>query len=125
MSPILPKLDSEPLPMSRQHLGISLVFGLLFVTPGIAAPPKPEEARAIRERVETLLRDELTKRWYPQSLDRERGGFHQTFARDWSMLPDENRFIVYQARMTWTAAPCYSSRGPDTDRPECGCAVRR
>ena len=25
-------------------------------------------------------------------------------ARDWSLRPDENAFLVYQARMTWTAA---------------------
>src|SRR5262249_2203957 len=37
-------------------------------------------------------------------LDKELGGFHQTYARDWTPLRDENRFLVYQARMTWTAA---------------------
>ena len=25
-------------------------------------------------------------------------------ARDWSLRPDDNAFLVYQARMTWTAA---------------------
>ena len=33
-----------------------------------------------------------------------RGGFHQSMARDWSLEPDDNAFLVYQARMTWTAA---------------------
>ena len=50
------------------------------------------------------MREELTRHWYPRAVDRERGGFHQDFARDWSPLPEENRFLVYQARMTWTAA---------------------
>jgi mannobiose 2-epimerase len=37
-------------------------------------------------------------------VDREHGGFHQNFARDWSPLPDDSKFLVYQSRMTWTAA---------------------
>lgn len=101
--------------MARQHIGRFIALMSLFIPAANAAPPKPEEARAIRERVETLLRDELTKHWYPQSLDRERGGFHQTFGRDWSSLPDENRFIVYQARMTWTAAAFAGFSAKDRD----------
>jgi mannobiose 2-epimerase len=58
---------------------------------------KPDEIRK-------LLREELTAHWYPRALDRENGGFHQNFARDWSPLPDDSKFLVYQARMTWTAA---------------------
>lgn len=63
-----------------------------------------QDVRGLREQVDGLVRSQLNELWYPRSLDRERGGFHQTFARDWSALPDENRFLVYQARMTWTAA---------------------
>jgi mannobiose 2-epimerase len=54
--------------------------------------------------VRGLLGDELTTHWYPRALDKEHGGFHQNFARDWSPLPDDSKFLVYQARMTWTAA---------------------
>jgi mannobiose 2-epimerase len=52
----------------------------------------------------SLVREELTAHWYPHALDREHGGFHQNFARDWSAGPDDSKFLVYQARMTWTAA---------------------
>jgi mannobiose 2-epimerase len=74
--------------------------------PCVAQEPaaREREARELRRRVEDRLRSELTGHWYPQAVDREHGGFHQTFARDWTPLPDENRFLVYQARMTWTAA---------------------
>jgi cellobiose epimerase len=50
-----------------------------------------------------LVRHVLAPR-YPASVDRERGGFHAHFAPDWGPLPDRRRFLVYQARMTWTAA---------------------
>ena len=54
--------------------------------------------------IRSLLREDLTAHWYPRSLDKEHGGFHQNFARDWSPRPDESKFLVYQSRMTWTAA---------------------
>lgn len=72
---------------------------------GASEPPiGPEQARSLRRAIEKDLTDELTRRWYPVSLDRARGGFHQNYARDWSPLPDANAFLVYQARMVWTAA---------------------
>jgi mannobiose 2-epimerase len=72
--------------------------------PAGAQPPRAEEIGRLRERIDDLLRKELTDRWYPRVIDHALGGFHQTFARDWSALPDENRFLVYQARVAWTAA---------------------
>ncbi|MGP0070112.1 MAG: AGE family epimerase/isomerase [Isosphaeraceae bacterium] len=63
-----------------------------------------QELSALRGRMDAVLRGELTRDWYPRSVDRQRGGFHQTFARDWSSLPDRDTFLVYQARLTWTAA---------------------
>jgi mannobiose 2-epimerase len=66
-------------------------------------PAVDENPAALRKRIDGLLRTELTKDWYPRAVDRQRGGFHQTFARDWSPLPDNDTFLVYQSRMTWTA----------------------
>ena len=83
---------------------------LLTVMAGIgpaaadAQGPTAGEVRELRKRIDDNLRQELTRLWYPRSIDRDLGGFHQTFARDWSALPDENRALVYQSRMTWTAA---------------------
>jgi mannobiose 2-epimerase len=66
--------------------------------------PRDQESERLRRKIDALLRTELTGHWYPRAVDQARGGFHQTFARDWSLMPDENVFLVYQARMTWTAA---------------------
>src|SRR4051794_23660277 len=49
------------------------------------------------------LREELTH-FYPHAVEKARGGFHQNLARDWSYRPDEGASLVYQSRMTWTAA---------------------
>ena len=75
---------------------------LALVLPSLA-PAQSTDPAPLRQKIEILLRDEL-RHWYPQSLDRDLGGFHQDYARDWAPRPDENRFLVYQSRMTWTAA---------------------
>ncbi len=80
-----------------------------------AEPPRTGELRRLREKIDGLLRAELTGGWYPRALDRELGGFRQNFARDWSPLPDENRFLVYQTRMTWTAAAFAAYSPPHRD----------
>ena len=54
----------------------------------------------------------------PPRRGRRRGAAStRTFARDWSPLPDENRFLVYQARMTWTAA-AFAASSPRPHRDE-------
>ena len=63
----------------------------------------PADLKALRHRIDALLRDELTRLWYPRAVD-PKGGFFQNFARDWSQRPDDERSSVYQSRMTWTAA---------------------
>ena len=95
--------ERRPRPGSRTALILAL---LALVFSGIAAaqPPRSQEARELRRRIDDLLEKELTNGWYPRAVDRELGGFHQTLGRDWTVLPDDNRFLVYQARMTWTAA---------------------
>jgi mannobiose 2-epimerase len=61
-------------------------------------------ARELAAKLDRLVREELTTRWYPAALERARGGFHENFARDWTPTPDDGAFVVYQARLTWTAA---------------------
>lgn len=81
------------------------LFGWIMLSLPLGAQAQtPAEVVALRDRIDGLVRSQIIDLWYPRSLDRELGGFHQTFARDWSALPDDNRFLVYQARMTWTAA---------------------
>ncbi len=66
--------------------------------------PTGQVAGETQQALRGLLGDELTTHWYPRAVDREHGGFHQNLARDWSPRPDDSKFLVYQARMTWTAA---------------------
>ncbi len=83
---------------------ISLALAVLTCLSLPARAQNVPDGAKLRHEIDDLLRKELTQHWYPAALDRERGGFHQNFARDWTPTPDDNVFVVYQARMTWTAA---------------------
>src|SRR4051812_21727346 len=79
-----------------------LLAALALLLTAVDAPEV--DLSGVRPKVERLLRAEMTGRWFPAAIDRALGGFHETFARDWSPLRDDGRSLVYQSRMTWTAA---------------------
>ncbi len=68
-----------------------------------AAPPATVPAE-IAAQADRHLREGVLAHWYPRCIDRQDGGFHQNFSADWSRQPDSNKFLVFQARMTWVAA---------------------
>ena len=70
---------------------------------GPAAPPAPATYARLADALDAHLRRDVLARWYPACVD-PGGGFYQALARDWTRRPDENRFLVYQARQTWVAA---------------------
>ena len=81
-----------------------------------ATPPAPAEYAREAASLEAYLWRHVLEPRFPRSVDRERGGFHAAYARDWSPGPDHDRFVVYQARVTWTAAEvarAYPERRPE------------
>ncbi len=58
----------------------------------------------LKDEVQQALETELQGLFFPKTVDREHGGFHENMGRDGSLLPDSGYSVVYQARMTWTAA---------------------
>ncbi len=67
-------------------------------------PPTRARYAALAEQTEQNLQSHVLDKWFPAAVNRESGGFDQNFAADWSKLPGEERSIVYQSRLTWTAA---------------------
>ena len=63
------------------------------------------------ETVTTYLHKHVLDCWFPACIDREHGGFHQTFSRTWQPKPDQNRWLVFQTRMVWLAAKVCSLPG--------------
>jgi mannobiose 2-epimerase len=84
-----------------------LAFLPALALPAAAEPPAlatPAGRRALAGELDAYLARHVLAPRYPAAVDRERGGFHARFAPDWSPQEDRRRFVVYQARMTWTPA---------------------
>ncbi|MGA9120385.1 MAG: AGE family epimerase/isomerase [Bacteroidota bacterium] len=51
-----------------------------------------------------LLRADILERWYPLVIDKECGGYFTNLDANWTVLPDQDKMIVSQARHVWTAS---------------------
>jgi cellobiose epimerase len=76
-----------------------------------ASQPSLSTSRATREtylrlaaQVEDALHTDVLEVWFPRAVDNAHGGFHAHYGRDWSELPSDGKFSVFQGRMTWVAA---------------------
>jgi len=95
---------------------LQLACLLLALAASAAADPPalgtPAGRRALADELDACLVRHVLAPRYPAAVDRERGGFHASFAPDWTPQPDRRRFVVYQARMTWTPAAVALARPP-------------
>lgn len=60
--------------------------------------------RSIRNEMLAALQEGILKRWYPLVIDREFGGYFTNLACDWTILPEQEKMIVTQARHIWTTS---------------------
>ena len=96
----------RPLSRTRRLLGfVALVLALPAAALGQPVPPAtPETRQAIAAELDAYLSKHVLAPRFPRCVDETHGGFHTNYGRDWSPLEDRTRFIVYQARVVWTAA---------------------
>jgi len=90
-----------------------LVGMLLFCLFGVCAPAREDETSLqpgreaclrLAGEVEANLKQEILDRWFPAAVDEAGGGFFENFSVDWTRQPGSDKSIVYQSRLTWTAA---------------------
>lgn len=98
-------------PFMHHPYRIVAALGMMLSAAGCVGPPRSESPapsdlspRALADEMEAHLRHQVLARWYPACVDTGRGGFHQYFGFDWTPLPCDRRFGVFQARQVWTAA---------------------
>jgi len=67
---------------------------------------QPDRATYLKlaSQVDNALHADILDAWFPRSIDKEHGGFHTHFARDWKWLPGDGKGSVIQGRMTWVAS---------------------
>ena len=66
--------------------------------------PETELYLRMASEVESNLRLEILDKWFPVAFDGEGGGFFQDYSVDWSRGDGGSKGIVYESRLTWTAA---------------------
>jgi mannobiose 2-epimerase len=62
--------------------------------------------------MENSIQYEILNKWYPQCMDTLYGGFLTTYTYDFKPTGEQNKFIVTQARHTWSTSKA-AMRYPD------------
>lgn len=70
-------------------------------------PPDP----SIRHEMLLALNGGILKRWYPLIVDRPFGGYFTNVAYDWTILPEQEKMVVTQARHVWTTSKAAAFTG--------------
>jgi mannobiose 2-epimerase len=73
-------------------------------TPALSSEPTRDTYLKLAGEVDHTLRTDVLDTWFPRSIDREHGGFHSHFGRDWKWKASDGKFSVFQGRMTWVAS---------------------
>ena len=66
--------------------------------------PTKETLLRIAAETEVNLQKEILEKFFPATLDAQRGGFYEDYSLDWTRAAGSNKSIVYQSRLTWTSA---------------------
>jgi mannobiose 2-epimerase len=61
-----------------------------------------DERQRIAAEMEKSIKTEMLNKWYPQSVDKEYGGFLSTFTYDFQPTGPQDKMIVTQARHVWS-----------------------
>jgi mannose/cellobiose epimerase-like protein (N-acyl-D-glucosamine 2-epimerase family) len=69
--------------------------------PVAAATPASAELRASRALIERILTENIVPFWYPETLDRENGGYRLNHDAQGKWRGPANKFLVTQARQVW------------------------
>jgi mannobiose 2-epimerase len=84
------------------------------------APSSTEPTREIylqlSSQVDGALHNDVLGVWFPRAVDKQKGGFHAHFTRDWQWAPSDGKFSVFQGRMTWVASQVMLREPSKTDQ---------
>ncbi len=100
------------MPKRRFHF-LMLCVSVLLLQAHVHAGDK--RMTQLRDEVREQMLDHLDT-WFPRCIDLEHGGFHASFAHDWTKLPDKEKLLTFQSRMTWVAAMAAQQLPDQRDR---------
>jgi mannobiose 2-epimerase len=73
-------------------------------SPSTAVRPTHDTYLKLAAEVDEALNRDVLNMWFPRAVDREHGGFHSHFTREWKWAESDGKFSVFQGRMTWVAS---------------------
>ncbi|MGB9594904.1 MAG: hypothetical protein ACPL7B_01375, partial [Candidatus Poribacteria bacterium] len=93
------------------HLGTCLIIVLLLfiIANGLYAQEDEQPTQrdpkqvltGIKNELERVLKDNIIPFWYPQTIDKENGGYNLNHDIKGKWLGPSDKYIVTQARMVW------------------------
>src|SRR5881396_225908 len=91
---------------------LAIIF--LSITSTVFSQKQSGEAERLRiaNEMENSIQHEMLNKWYPQNMDTLYRGFITTFTYDFKPTGDQDKFIVTQARHTWSTSKA-ALRYPD------------
>jgi mannobiose 2-epimerase len=81
-----------------------LFIFLLLITSAVFSQNNKEERVQIANTIENSILHEMLNKWYPQNMDTLYGGFLTEFTYDFKPTSNQDKFIVTQARHTWSTS---------------------
>ena len=97
-------MAKTPACMAISTMKIKALLLSLLVSSGLFAQATGDTAERLRiaDEMENSMQNEMLNKWYPQCMDTTYGGFLSSFTYDFKPTKDQNKFIVTQARHTWS-----------------------
>src|SRR3978361_2363200 len=94
---------------SLRTMTTKVVLFSLIISTTLSAQTNPAsdtkaERLQIAAAMDNSIKTELLNKWYPQSVDSLYGGFISTYTFDFKPTGPQDKFIVIQARHTWTTS---------------------
>src|SRR3954465_9448181 len=80
-----------------------LLLTAIIISSFLFAQTKRDRLQIANE-MEYSIQNDLLNKWYPQCIDSTYGGFISTYTYDFKPTGAQDKFIVTQARHTWTTA---------------------
>jgi cellobiose epimerase len=90
--------------MPRLFIILSIMLPAITWAQKQPVPGSREERIQLAAQMEKSINTELLNKWYPRCVDSLYGGFISTYTYDFKPVGPQDKFIVTQARNTWTTA---------------------
>lgn len=96
-----------------------LICVCVLSLPALADVPDKAALARLADEMDAHFQKHILDAWFPRCIDKENGGYIASFGRDWTVGKERDKFLVFQARMTWVTSQVAMQRPKlaDTYRP--------